>query len=417
MNVWILNHYATPPDIPGGTRHYDLARELVKRGQKVTIFSSSFDHRTRRDERLTSKQRYRTEDIDGVEFAWLRTFPYYGGNDWRRVMNMLSYACRVISLGLKLKEKPDVILASSPHPFAGLAGWILAKLKGAVFIFEVRDLWPQTFVEIGGYSSKSPVVILLRMLEKFLYHRASKIVVLLPRASNYITGLGIPTGKIVYIPNGVSPDLFSDTSTELPHEMETLISNMKSRGKLLAGYTGAHGIADGLDTIIEAARLLQEKGADKIHFLMVGEGTEKPPLLELARNSKLDNVHFFSPIAKMAMPRLLKTLDLAIVILKKSTLWEYGTSKNKLFEYMICCLPIIWSINSTSNPVADSNCGITVPPEEPQAMAAAIIKLCDLSEDERRQMGRQGYDYVMKYHSIPVLAQKLTEVLQDVRNG
>jgi glycosyltransferase involved in cell wall biosynthesis len=327
---------------------------------------------------------------------------------------MLSYAFRVIPLGLKLKEKPDVVLASSPHPFAGLAGWILAKLKGAAFIFEVRDLWPQTFVEIGGYSDKSPIVVLLRMLERFLYQRARKIVVLLPRASDYITGLGIPVDKIVYIPNGVRPELFSEAFVELPQEMETFISNMKSRGKLLAGYTGAHGTADGLDTIIEAARQLQDKGADKIHFLLVGEGPEKPRLTAVAHNYKLNNINFFSPIPKKAMPRLLNTLDIAIVILKKSTLWEYGTSKNKLFEYMICALPVIWAINSASDPVAEAGCGITVPPEDPQAMAEAILRICGMSEEERRQMGMRGHEYVLKYHATPVLTGQLLEVMQDV---
>src|SRR4030042_1823040 len=106
MNIWIVNHYATPPDSPGSTRHYDFAREFIKRGHKVTIFASSFNHRTRREERLQIKQNYRSENIDGVEFVWLRTSPYYGGNDWRRVVNMLSYSFRVVPRGLKLKESP-----------------------------------------------------------------------------------------------------------------------------------------------------------------------------------------------------------------------------------------------------------------------------------------------------------------------
>jgi len=121
MHIWMLNHYATPPDTPGGTRHFDFARELVKQGHKVSIFASGFSHRTRTEERLKGRQNCRRENIDGVEFIWLRTAPYYGGNDWRRVINMLSYSLRVIPKGFMFKESPDVILASSPHPFAGLA--------------------------------------------------------------------------------------------------------------------------------------------------------------------------------------------------------------------------------------------------------------------------------------------------------
>ena len=275
MNIWILNHYATPPDTPGGTRHYDFARELVKQKHQVTIFASAFSHRTRKEERLKREQSYRREKINGVEFVWLRTSPYYGGNDWRRVVNMLSYAFRIVPLGLRLKERPDVILASSPHPFAGLAGWLLAKFKKAAFIFEVRDLWPLTFVEIGGYSNRSPAVKIIGMLEKFLYRRAERIIVLLPKASDYIAGLGIPANKIAYIPNGVSLELFSNTAAKLPKGLDKLISSLKLHGRYLVDYAGSHGIADGLDTLLETAKLLQDRGVYKIHFLMVGNGPEK----------------------------------------------------------------------------------------------------------------------------------------------
>ncbi len=414
MNIWMLNHYAHPPDTPGGTRHYDFARELVKQGHEITIFASSFDHRTRKDTRLQKGQSYRRENIDGVEFVWVRTSPYYGGNDWRRVVNMLSYALRVVPLGLRLKGKPDVVLASSPHPFAGVAGWLLAKLKGARFIFEVRDLWPQTLVEVGGYSSKSPAVKLMGILEKFLYRRASKIVILLPKASDYIAGLGITVSKIVYIPNGVSPELFSNTEAKLPAGLYKLISDLKSQGKFLVSYAGAHGIANALDTIIEAAKWLQDDKNDKIHFLLVGEGPEKERLIEKARSYGLDNISFHKPIPKRVVPSLLGSSDIAIVSFRKTDLYRYGISVNKLWDYMMAARPIVWAIDSANDPVAEAGCGITVPPEDGQAMAEAIIKLCNMSQQERQEMGKRGYDYVMKHHSVPVLAKKLQEVIEHV---
>jgi len=415
VNIWILNHYATPPDTPGITRHYDFARELIKLGHQVTIFASGFSHRTRREERLEGKQSYRRENINGLEFLWLRTFPYYGGNDWRRVVNMLSYTFRVVPLGLRLKEKPDVILASSPHPFAGLAGWLLAKLKRARFIFEVRDLWPQTFVEIGGYSSRSPVVKLMGVMEKFLYQRASKIVVLPPKASDYIAGLGIPANKTVYIPNGVSPELFSNTEAKLPKGLDKLISGLKSQRKLLVGYAGAHGIANALETILEVAKLLQDTGQDNIHFLLVGEGPEKEGLIATAQSWGLNNISFHIPIPKDTMPQLLRSIDITLISMKKSNLYKYGTSINKLFEYAICAKPIVWGTNSINDPVAEANCGITVPPEDAEAMAEAILKVCALSDKERQEMGVRGYEYVMKYHSVPVLAKRLLEVMEEAK--
>jgi glycosyltransferase involved in cell wall biosynthesis len=316
VNIWMLNHYAIPPDSPGGTRHYDFARELVKQGHRVSIFASSFEHITRKEGRPAKKQTSRREEVNGVGFIWVKTSPYYQGNDWRRVVNMLSYGCRVVPSGLRLKETPDVILASSPHPFAGLAGWLLAKLKRTKFIFEVRDLWPQTLVEIGGYSNRSLTVRLLRILERFLCRRAKKIVVLPPNAPEYITKLGIPGDKVVHIPNGVSPEIFSRSDVSLPKKLNKTIASLKSKGKLVVVYTGAHGIANALDTIMEAARLIQDRGVDKVHFLMVGEGPEKEGLIVKAKDLRLNNISFHESIAKEAIPGLLRASDSCAILEK-----------------------------------------------------------------------------------------------------
>ncbi len=417
LNIWMLDHYATPPDSPGSTRHYDLAGEFIKRGHQVSIFASGFNHRTRREERLRRKQNYRRQNIDGVRFVWIRTSPYYGGNDWRRVINMLTYSLRVVPFGLKFKERPDIILASSPHPFAGLAAYFLSKIKGARFVFEIRDLWPQVFVEIGDYSNKSPVVKVLRVLEKFLYQRASKIAVLMPKASDYITKLGIPSDKIVYIPNGVNPELFSNTDVKIPQQLDRIISALKSSDKILVAYAGAHGIHDALDTIIEAARLLQDKRVDKVHFLLIGDGTEKARIVEKAQSWGLNNITFFQFVPYNALPELLRAIDITSMCRRKTTLYRYGMSTLKLWDYMMCAKPVVWAIDSAIDPVAEANCGITVPPEEPHELARAIVELCELSEKERQDMGMRGYEYVMKYHSIPVLANRLLEVMQDVKLG
>jgi glycosyltransferase involved in cell wall biosynthesis len=413
VNIWIVNHYATPPDTPGSTRHYDFARELIKHGHQVTIIASGFNHRTRKEERLTGKQKFRREDIGGIEFIWIKTLPYYKGNDWRRATNMLSYTFLVIPLGLKLKNKPDVVLASSPHPFAGLAGYTFAKIRRARLIFEVRDLWPQTLVKIGGYSSKHPIVVLLGALEKFLYRRASSIVVLHPKALNYINELGIPVEKITYIPNGVSVGFFSDTGVALPEELSRTISSLKSQGKLLVIYAGAFGIANALDTILETARLLQKRETDKIHFLLVGEGPEKPRLTEMAQGWELSNLTFFNPVPKTAIPGFLISGDIAVLAYRNSDLYtKYGMSTNKLWEYMMCARPVVWAINTTVNPVEESKCGLTVPAGDSEEMTKAIIKLAGLSSKERQAMRLRGQKYIIKNHSVTLLAERLLEVLR-----
>jgi glycosyltransferase involved in cell wall biosynthesis len=415
VNIWILDHYATSADNPGITRHYDFAEELIKQGCCVSIFASSFNHRTRREERLEGKQKYCRQQIDGVEFIWIRTSPYYGGNDRRRLMNMLSYSFRVITCAVNFKKKPDVILASSPHPFAGLAGYILAKIKRAQFIFEVRDLWPETFVEIGGYSRKSLVVRLLGVLEKFLYRRASKIVIVTSQMGDYIAQLGIPSDKTVCIPNGADPELFRNISIKLPKELAELISMVKSKGEVLVGYTGAHGIADALGTIVESAKLIQHEGISGIHFLLVGDGAEKERLMKKAENYGLNNITFYNSIPKNAIPALLKAIDIAVLTKKKSNLYRYGISFAKLFDYMMSARPIVFAVDSANNPIVETECGITVPPEQSEELAKAIVQLCNLSDEERQAMGIKGREYVMKYHSTPVLAHRLLEIMQDIK--
>ena len=212
--IWILNHYAQPPDVPGGTRHYELGRQLVQHGYAVTIFASSFRHAQRRESQSYGKESSHIEEVDGLQFVWLRTWPYER-NNWRRLLNMVSYLVRSYWWGRQLARsdgplpKPDMVLGSSVHLLAVLSAYLLARHFRAHFVMEVRDLWPQTLVEMGALSERSIVTRLLQGLEKYLYRRAERIIVLLPNAGEYIAGLGIDTDKVVWIPNGVNLSRYS----------------------------------------------------------------------------------------------------------------------------------------------------------------------------------------------------------------
>ncbi len=411
VNIWILNHYATPPDAAGYTRHFDFAVELVKRGHQVRIFSSSFSHRTGQ-QRLAENNIYGTERVAGVEFVWVKTFAYEK-NNWRRVANMLSYAVRVVPAGLVTSGSPDVILASSPHLFAGLSGYILSKIKKAKFILEIRDLWPQTFIDIGGYSNTSPLVRILKVMENFLYRKASKIISLLPRAFVYMNKLGIKKQKIICIPNGVDAQFFENNEASLPEDLHKLISKLKASGKILVGHIGSCGIANSVYTIIGAARLLQEKGYEKIHFLLVGDGPLKNEIIKTAKKLGLKNISFYQSIPKKEVTEILKAIDIGVTASPKSNLYRFGVSINKIFDYMICAKPIVSALDSPNDAVTESGCGITVPPESSEEMAKAMIRIYNMSENQRHEMGTKGYEYVNKYHSFPTLTDNLLEAIRD----
>ena len=412
-SIWILNHYAITPDLPGGTRHFDFAKELTKRGYSVTIFASAFIHGIFEYRKLNKKEKWRVENYDGVNFVWIKTFPYKG-NGVRRILNMLSYFTSVEHIGkLSAKgdgapfEAPDIIIGSSVHPFAVLAGYKLSQFYKTPFIFEVRDLWPQTLIELGKISGKNPFVVVLRRLEKYLYKKSDRIIVLLPKASNYIKSLGISRDKIVWIPNGVDIKRFSNAKKYI---------NSRDN-KFIVSYVGSHGVANNLDTLIKAAKILQDKGYKDILVRLVGSGAEKERLIRKAQILNLKNVIFENPVSKNNVPTVLLDSDILYAGLSnKNGLYRFGISLNKLFDYLAAGKPIVFASNASNNPIEEASAGISVAPEDPQSVANAIIKLYNMSEDERKQMGKNGKEYVEKKYSISVLVDKLENVFRKVCN-
>lgn len=411
MNVWIFNHYAITPDLPGGTRHYDLSRELVKRGHKVIIFASSFHHYLHKETRLHTGERWKVEDVDGVKFIWIRTFPYKR-NDWRRVLNMSSYMLQAWWLGQRLPKlmseigKPDVVIGSSVHLLAVLAAYWVAKHHRAKFVMEVRDLWPQTIIDMGVLSERHPVVKALQALERFLYHRAGRIITLLPKAGEYIVAQGVSEEKIVWIPNGVDLSRF---------QVNSLAAGNCGEFKVM--YLGAHGQANALDVLLQAAKIVQDQGYEDIKFILVGTGPEKSRLLALARDLGLGNVEFRGPVAKADTARVLWEADVTVLILRDLPLYKYGISLNKLFDYLALGRPVILAGNPANNPIDEAHCGFTVPPREPKALAEAVIKLYEMPQEEREAMGRRGRAYVEAHHDIRKLAQRLEQTLLQVVVG
>ena len=409
-NIWIFNHYAITPDLPGGTRHFDFAKELTKRGYNVTIFASSFIHGIYENKKLNDEENWRVENFDGVKFVWIRTFPY-DKNNWRRILNMLSYSWKAFWLGRKFSnisteiKKPDVIIGSSVHPFAVFIAYRLSKFYKVPFIFEVRDLWPQTLIDLGEISSKHPFVIILKKLEIFLYKKASKIIVLLPKASEYIVPLGIRKDKIVWISNGVDLNRF-----------KIIKNNSSIKNVFLVLYIGAHGIANCLDPLLESARILKQKRYQNIFIKFVGNGPEKQRLIDKAKQDGLDNVIFEDSVKKDKVPIVINSADVLYSGSLVKGIYKYGVSFNKLFDYLASGKPVIFSSNASNNPVAEAEAGLTVSPENPEAVAEAIIKLYNMDEKEREKMGKNGRKYVEKYHSIPVLVDKLEKVIKEICN-
>lgn len=405
-NVWILNHYAQEPSGAGGTRHFHLAEHLQAYGWHATIIAASVEHQSGH-QRLEPNEKKRCDYFKGVPFLWVRT-PEYQGNGGGRMRNMLAYTWAVLQRSTTAKlPRPDVVIGSSVHPFAAVAGALLARRYKVPFIFEVRDLWPQTLVDMGRLQEDSFMTWALRKLELWLYRRAARTVVLLPRAWEYITPLGIPKERVVWIPNGVDLSLFPRS---------TVADTAKDHFTLM--YFGAHGQANGLDNVLHAMKHVQEQSNGRnIHLRMIGDGPLKPSLVAQASEMGLTNVSFEPPVAKTQIPALANQADAFVFNLIDAPVFKYGISSNKLFDFMAAERPVVFSCDSTNNPINDAQSGLTVEPGQPQKLANAISEIAASPLTERQRMGRAGREYVEQNHGFEQLAGRLAAVLDDACTG
>ncbi len=398
MNIWILNHHAVTPDMSGGTRHYDFAKELIKRGHKVTIIASSFHYSKLKEMKKYEKQDYIIEDIENIKFIWFKTPPYFN-NGIKRVINMLSYTKKAIFLLPKLElSKPDIIIGSSVHLFAVYAAFRLSKRYETPFIMEVRDLWPQTLIDMG-MSKHHPFILILALLERYLYKRADKIITLLPDAYQYIEKF-VSREKIEWISNGVNIDNVQYIKTTGNNKKFTIL------------YAGAIGEANNLIDLVLVAQML--KNEDKIVFKIVGNGPQKSYLLNEIKKLKITNISIEEPVSKHEISKLLASADVLFFNLKDSPVFRYGISSNKLFDYMAAGRPIIFASNSSNNPVKEAKGGLTVFPGSIVELKNAIMKLFNLELSEKINLGSNNRLYVEQNYAISLLAKKFENIIKEL---
>ncbi len=400
MKIWVVNHYADPPD-GHATRSFDIARRMVERGHPTTIFVSNFSHYRHAPMRRLGRARlWREEDIEGVGFVWLRTVPYRS-NNWGRVVNMISFSVLALLAGGLRRERPQVVIGVSVHPLAALAGYVLARLKRARFFFEVTDLWPQTLIEFGRLAPNSLAARGMRVLERFLFRRAERIVMLWRHAGDYVESLGAARERILWVPHGVELGRYQAL------EPYSGASARPFRVMFLGGFVAANAV----DTILDAARVLKARGRTDIRFVLVGSGTDREVLMHRAQDLGLDNVAFLPPVPKREIASAMNGADAFIYGLQDLPLYRFGISLNKLTDYLAAGRPIIFFGNSTYDPVREARAGYSVPPGDPNLVADAVERLVSLTPEERMEMGQRGRAYLVEYHHIPKLAARLLQAI------
>jgi glycosyltransferase involved in cell wall biosynthesis len=398
MHYWV-NQFLATPDTPGGTRHADFAARLVSRGVPVELVGSDFNLTARTYARRGGPRALGAVEqaVGGVRVHWLWAAPYEQ-NDWKRYANMASFAAATFAFLMRVPvDARTTFIGSSPSLLAAQATAYAAARRGVRFVLEVRDLWPESLIEVSGKDGT--VAKVLRRIADDLYRRADRIIVLTERNADAIADRGISRDKFVYVPNSVDPDMFAAPGAE------PLVP-----GRFAAVYAGAHGPANDLDTLLDAAALLHARGDDRVQVVLVGSGPEKVRLTERARSAGLDNVTFLDPVPKAAIPGLFARCQAGILVLRDLPLFRYGVSPNKLFDYMGASLPVVTNVaGDCGDIVRQAACGVTVGPGDASELALGLAALA--RDPTAAAQGVSGRRHVLAHFNREHLVERLIAVL------
>lgn len=387
-------------------RPYYLAREWVRAGHRVTIVAASQSHV--RSHQPVIKGRFTEEMLDGIRYVWCAT-PEYRGNNVRRVINICAFLRRLRQWRHWLDAKPDVVIASSTYPLDFYCARRIARRHRARLLWEVHDLWPLSPIELGGMSPLNPFIMLVQCAENAACRDADAVISMLPMADTHLRAHGMAPEKFSYIPNGIDPTEWGDdVAAPLPGAHAAALSSAAARGHFLVAYVGAHGVANALDAMLDAAALMRD---EPVTWALVGGGPEKPTLQARVATERLSNVVMLDPVPKAAIPTLLRAMDVLYIGLQREPLFRFGISPNKLMDYMMAARPVVCAIDAGNDPVGEAGCGMTIEPENSAELATAVRRMARLSPDERERLGRAGRNYVERRHSYAVLASHFLDAM------
>jgi glycosyltransferase involved in cell wall biosynthesis len=403
LRVVVLTHYFPPEVGAPQTRLFELASRAAAAGHQVTVVTG-FPNYPEGKIFDGYRRRFRmTEHMDAVRV--LRTWVYATPNRGflRRILNHLSFAFSSLFV-LGRCGPADVIFVESPPLFIGLAALIYTRVKRSPFVFNVSDIWPQSAVELGALRNRF-AIRLAEMLEMHLYRRAARVSVVTQGMVKKLESRGVPAEKLVLLTNGVDTTYYRP----MPPDPE-LARRLGLDGKQVFLYAGTHGMAQGLEVILEAAR---RTGKEDVMYVLAGEGADKESLMHVTRDKNLANVRFIPNQPKATMPALLNLAYATVIPLRRLDLFK-SALPSKLFESMASAKPIVAALwGEAAELVRDANCGVVVEPEDPEALRLAVESLAG-DPDTARALGENGRRYATEHYDRNVIASRFMELLSMV---
>ena len=405
MNITYLCQYFVPEPGAPSARLYELSRVWVESGHNVTILTGMPNHPTGEIAAEYRGKWFAEEQLDGIRVlrSWLFATPNEGV--FKKSLGHISFMLSVLVSGMPRMGAADVLIVSSPTFFSVFSAYVISRLRRIPYIFEVRDLWPAVFVDLGILTN--PLLIrILEFWELFLYRRAARVVTVTESFRRDLILRGVPASDVHTITNGAAVDKFA------PGPKENLVrEELGLADKFVVSYVGAHGISHGLETILHAAEHLSE--SKDIKFLMVGEGARKKDLLRLKNELRLDNVIMLPAQPSARIAEYYKASDVCIVPLRNVSLFDTFIP-SKMFEIMACGVPIIGAVRGEARSILERSGAARL--VEPEDVGALVDAICRLQKDAaaRESMGLAGREFVLACYDRSVLAAQYMELLTGV---
>jgi glycosyltransferase involved in cell wall biosynthesis len=404
MRIVILSHYFPPEVSAGATRFHEMARIWVADGHEVTVVTGVPNHPAGVVYPGYRNRLWQRETIDGINVLRLWTFLAPNRGFFRRIASYASYPVAT-TLAAPFLSKADVLIATTPHFFNGLAGYPVSRIGRVPWVLDIRDLWPDSIVAVGAMRP-SIWVRLLEAVERFGYRRTAHIVSASAAFLPHFAACGIETDKVSVVTNGVDLELFAETG-----DPKAFRNRHQLGDKFVAAYVGTHGMAHQLDVVLDAADRLRAR--TDIAFLLVGDGAERARLLERCRAMSLSNVLMLPPAPRKQIPEILAASDTALVTLRPTPLFELVVP-SKMFEAMVMRRPIILGVRGEAQRIVEGGeCGLAFAPGDGAQLAERVVALAD-DPALRRQLGENGYRLVTGEYDRKMLAARYLEILRSV---
>lgn len=386
-NIWYISKYFSP-SLNGtiGTRSWLLIRHFYSSGCNVRVFTSDSNHLAGGSIPFISSK-VELQTMSGISVVWLRTYKYSIAKSLSRILSWLHFEIKILFLNLSKFEKPDAIIISSPSLITILNGIRLKFKYNCKLIIEVRDIWPLTLTEDGGFSRWNPFIIGLAAIEWLGYKNADLIVGTMPNLSEHVERISGNSSKVCCIPMVISDEMTSPVQSVSRDFIDRYVHD----DYFNVLYAGTIGISNSLETFFEAAALLIDY--DRIHFVLVGDGALKEEYR--LKYSHLTNVIFAPSVKKDQVASVLGFSDLVYFSTSKSMIWKYGLSLNKIVDYMLSAKPIVASYSGFESMINEAECGFFVPAEDPHALASKVLDLYRMPSEDLALIGARGRDWII----------------------